>query len=211
MDQIKAIYESVITGDIAATEKGVKEALTAHTPAEMILKNGLVAAMQEVGRLFEMGEIFVPEMFVSAKATQAALASLKPHLISGNMSGTGRIVIGTVQGDLHDIGKSLVGMMLEGYGFEVFDLGTDVSAEKFITAIQEHRPDVLAMSALLTTTMTNMATTVQALLAAGVRDQVKVIIGGAPVTSSFCQQIGADGYAQDAGGAARLVESLLRS
>ena len=165
--------------------------------------------MAEVGRLFEENEYFVPEMLVSARAMQAGLGLLKPHLVAAGAEPIGKVIVGTVKGDLHDIGKNLVAMMLEGAGFEVVDLGTDVAPDKFVRGVVEHRPQVLGLSALLTTTMPAMALTIQALQAAGVRDQVKVIIGGAPVTQSFAQQIGADGLSQDASSAVRLTQSLL--
>ena len=177
MDQIDAIFNSVLEGQASATQAGVNAALAAGLPAETILKDGLIAAMTEVGRLFEENEYFVPEMLVAARAMQSGLALLKPHLAAGGTTPGGRVVIGTVKGDLHDIGKNLVGMMLEGAGFEVVDLGTDVSAEKFVAAVRQHGAQVIGMSALLTTTMPGMATTVKALEEAGLRGQVKVMVG----------------------------------
>ncbi len=183
-------------------------ALAAGIAPETILKDGLIAAMGEVGRLFEENEYFVPEMLVSARAMQGGLALLKPHLAAGGATPAGKVVVGTVKGDLHDIGKNLVGMMLEGSGFEVIDLGTDVSPEKFVKAVTEHQPHAIAMSALLTTTMPSMSNTIKALQEAGVREQVKVMIGGAPVTDGFARQIGADGYSPDASSAVRLAKTL---
>jgi 5-methyltetrahydrofolate--homocysteine methyltransferase len=165
--------------------------------------------MKEVGARFEAGDFYVPEMLIAARAMQAGLAILKPHLVSGGVPSAGKVVIGTVKGDLHDIGKNLVSMMLEGAGFEIFDLGTDVPPEKFIAAIKENNAGLLGMSALLTTTMSNMKLIMAALKEAGVREQVKVMIGGAPVTESFAKEIGADGYAPDASRAVTLAKSLM--
>ena len=208
MSQIEAIYNAVLDGNAPAAKAGVEKALAAGIAADVILKEGLIGAMAEVGRLFEENEYFVPEMLVSARAMQNGLALLKPHLAESGAQPTGKVIIGTVKGDLHDIGKNLVAMMLEGAGFEVVDLGTDVTPEKFVKGALEHKPQVVGMSALLTTTMPSMGTTVKALLEAGVREQVKVMIGGAPVTDAFAKQIGADGYAPDASSAVRLAKSL---
>jgi 5-methyltetrahydrofolate--homocysteine methyltransferase len=205
---LEAIYNAVLDGNAPAAKAGVEKALAAGLAPEQILKEGLIAAMGEVGRLFEENEYFVPEMLVSARAMQHGLAVLKPHLVESGAQPTGKVIIGTVKGDLHDIGKNLVAMMLEGAGFEVIDLGTDVTPEKFVKAAFEHKPQVLGMSALLTTTMPSMGTTVKALQEAGVRDRVKVMIGGAPITDAFAKQIGADGYAPDASSAVRMAKSL---
>jgi 5-methyltetrahydrofolate--homocysteine methyltransferase len=211
MDHISAIYQAVLEGDADATKQGVEAALQAGLQANTIMQDGLIAAMGEVGRQYEEGEFFVPEMLISARAMQAGLGPLKPLLAQSGMKSTGMIVIGTVKGDLHDIGKNLVGMMLEGAGFEVIDLGTDVTPEKFVDAVRQRQPQIVAMSALLTTTMSNMGNTIQALKDAGVRDQVKVIIGGAPVTDDYARKIGADGFSPDASSAARLAKSLVES
>jgi 5-methyltetrahydrofolate--homocysteine methyltransferase len=165
--------------------------------------------MAEVGKRFEEGEFYVPEMLIAARAMQSGLALLKPHLQQTDLQSSGKVVIGTVKGDLHDIGKNLVAMMLEGAGFEIIDLGTDVSPDKFVAAAREHQADFVAMSALLTTTMPNMKVTIDALQAAGIRQQVKVLIGGAPVTENFVRQVGADGYAPDASRAVAVAKSLL--
>lgn len=165
--------------------------------------------MAEVGRRFEEGDYFVPELLIAAHAMQAGLASLKPHLQQGELKAAGTVVIGTVKGDLHDIGKNLVAMMLEGAGFEVIDLGADVPPEKFVDAVRTNGAQIVAMSALLTTTMPNMKATLDALQAAGIRQQVKVMVGGAPVTDSYASQIGADGFAPDASRAVHLARSLL--
>ncbi len=206
---LETIYNAVLEGDAAGAKAGVSAALAAGINPETILKDGLIAAMGEVGRLFEENEYFVPEMLVAARAMQGGLTLLKPHLAAGGAVATGKAVIGTVKGDLHDIGKNLVAMMLEGAGFEVVDLGTDVAPDKFVKAVVEHRPQVLGMSALLTTTMPSMSATVKALQEAGLRDQVKVMIGGAPVTDNFARQIGADGYSPDASSAVRLAKTLI--
>jgi 5-methyltetrahydrofolate--homocysteine methyltransferase len=208
-DNLKAIYESVVEGDNAGVQANVKSALEAGLPAGTILTDGLIAGMAEVGRLFEEGEYFVPEMLISARAMKSAMAILKPLLSAGEVGAAGKVIIGTVKGDLHDIGKNLVSLMLEGAGFQVIDLGSDVSAEKFIEAAKEHTPDIIAMSALLTTTMVNMRSAITALEEAGLRGKVKIMIGGAPVTESFAQQIGADGYAADASRAVATAKSLL--
>ena len=193
----------------AATQ--VQTALDAGVVPGEILNKGCIAAMGEVGRLFEEGEMFVPDMLIAARAMQASMNILKPHLAEGEITSAGKVVIGTVAGDLHDIGKNLVGMMMEGAGFEIVDLGTDVSAEVFVGAVKEHNPDLIGMSALLTTTMPSMTATIEALTEAGLRDQVKVLIGGAPVTQAFADEVGADGFAPDASSATRKAKELLGS
>jgi len=205
---LEAIYNAVLEGNAAGAQAGVKAALAAGMAADVILKEGLIAAMGEVGRLFEENEYFVPEMLVSARAMQAGLNLLRPYLTEAGAAPAGKVIIGTVKGDLHDIGKNLVAMMLEGAGFEVIDLGTDVAPDKFVKAVMEHKPQIVGMSALLTTTMPGMSATVKALQEAGLRDQVKVIVGGAPVTDNFAKQIGADGYGPDASAAVRLAKAL---
>ncbi len=206
---IQSIQENVINGQKAPVESLVRQAIEAKLPPDEILNTGLIAAMKEVGARFEAGDFYVPEMLIAARAMQAGLAILKPHLVSGGIQSAGKVVIGTVKGDLHDIGKNLVSMMLEGAGFEIVDLGTDVPPEKFIAAIKENNAGLLGMSALLTTTMSNMKMVLTALKEAGVREQVKVMIGGAPVTESFAKEIGADGYAPDASRAVTLAKSLM--
>jgi len=209
MGQSDSIHTSVLKGNIPDTQAAVKEALAVGTPAEKILKESLIAAMTEVGRLFEACEIYVPEMLAAARAMQSGLVLLKPYLAESGATSIGRVVLGTVKGDLHDIGKNLVGMMLEGAGFEVIDLGNNVPPEKFVAAVQEREPSILGMSALLTTTMSSMGSILQALERAGVRNRVKVIVGGAPVTENFAKQVGADGYAPDAAAAVRLAKALV--
>jgi len=202
------IYEYVIDGNAPQVQAGVQAALAQGFSADVILNQALIAAMNEVGRRFEEGEFFVPEMLIAARAMQAGLALLKPQLAEIGVKAAGTVAIGTVKGDLHDIGKNLVAMMLEGAGFEVQDLGVDVTPEAFVKAAQ-NGAQVIGMSALLTTTMNNMKSILQALQEAGVRGQVKVVIGGAPVTEAYAQQIGADAYAPDASGAVRTVRGLL--
>jgi 5-methyltetrahydrofolate--homocysteine methyltransferase len=206
---LESIYEAVLNGDAKKADAEVAAALAANTPPEDILYKACIPAMEEVGRLFEEGEKFVPEMLISARAMQAAMSLLKPRLAQANIKTLGKVVVGTVAGDLHDIGKNLVGMMLEGSGFEVIDLGTDVGPQKFVDAVREHGPEVIGMSALLTTTMPSMGATIEALTEAGLRDQVKVLIGGAPITQDFADKIGADGFAPDASSATRKVKALL--
>jgi 5-methyltetrahydrofolate--homocysteine methyltransferase len=206
---VTAVYESVRDGDAAAAAANVQAALDAGVPAAKILNDGCIAAMSEVGALFEQGEMFVPEMLIAARAMKAGMALLQPHLTAEEVIAVGKIVVGTVAGDLHDIGKNLVAMMMEGAGFEVVDLGTDVSSDQFVAAVQEHAPDLVGMSALLTTTMPSMRATVEALTEAGLRDKVKVLIGGAPVTQQFADRIGADGYAPDASSASRKAKGLM--
>ena len=206
---LEIIYEAVLNGDAQKTEAEVIAALEANTPPGDILHKACIPAMGEVGRLFEEGEKFVPEMLISARAMQAAMNLLRPHLAEGDVSVTGTVVIGTVAGDLHDIGKNLVGMMLEGSGFEVIDLGTDVSPQRFVDTVKEQKPNLIGMSALLTTTMPSMGATIEALKEAGMREQVKVMIGGAPITQDFADKIGADGFAPDASSAARKAKQLL--
>ncbi|MCK4976660.1 MAG: corrinoid protein [Anaerolineales bacterium] len=203
------IYQAILEGDMAGATEYVQGALDADIDAVAILHGGLIPAMEEVGRLFEEGEYFVPEMLISARAMQACLGILKPLLVDADVKPVGKVAIGTVKGDLHDIGKNLVAMMLEGGGFEITDLGTDVSPEKYIEAIQMEEVDIVGMSALLTTTMPNMGTTINAISEAGLREKVKIIIGGAPVTADYADQIGADGFAPDASQAVSLAKKLV--
>jgi len=203
------IYDDILAGNISGVKANVQAALDAGLAPGAILNEGMIAAMSEVGQLYESGDIYVAEMLISARSLQAGLAILKPHLRETNVKATGRVVIGTVRGDLHDIGKNLVAMMLEGAGFEIEDLGTDVSPQRFVAAVQASHPDVVALSVLLTTTMPSMLTTIQALQAAGLRDQVKVIVGGAPVNEEYALEVGADGYAADASQAVTLAKTLL--
>jgi 5-methyltetrahydrofolate--homocysteine methyltransferase len=210
-EQVKKIYNGVLEGQHKQVVVDVQAALDAGINPVTVLNEGMIAAMAEVGRLFEVGEYYVPEMLISARAMQSGLAVLKPLLKEADVKPAGRVIIGTVKGDLHDIGKNLVSMMLEGAGFEVKDMGTDVSPEKFVEEVKGGGVDVVALSALLTTTMPNMKATIDALKAAGLRDKVKVMIGGAPVTDSYAQQIGADGYSPDASRAVNLAKSLVKA
>ena len=207
--QFKEIYQAVLEGDLETTKSLVESTMKTGSSADSILRGGMIPAMSEAGRLFEEGEYFVPELLIAARAMQGGLELLKPQLVAEDVKPVGKIVIGTVKGDLHDIGKNLVGMMLQGAGFEVTDLGSDVDAQKFVDAVKSSGATVIGMSALLTTTMSNMPSTIEALKAAGIRDQVKVIVGGAPLTKAFADQIGADGYAPDASQAAKLALSFL--
>jgi 5-methyltetrahydrofolate--homocysteine methyltransferase len=204
---LKEIYQNILDGQHTGMEAKVQSALESGIPPKTILDEGMIAAMAEVGRLFEAGEFYVPEMLISARAMQTGLNVLKPHLKETNVQAAGKIAIGTVKGDLHDIGKNLVAMMLEGAGFEILDLGADVSSEKFVAAADS--VDVIALSALLTTTMPGMKTVINSLQATGKRDKVKVIVGGAPVTQAYAESIGADGYAPNASRAVTLTKALL--
>jgi 5-methyltetrahydrofolate--homocysteine methyltransferase len=206
---LEEIIQHVIDGEAEEVVESVKAALAQGMSAADILNNGLIEAMNIVGQRFEEGEFYVPEMLVAARAMQGGLAVLKPKLMESGIKATGRIAIGTIKGDLHDIGKNLVAMMLEGAGFEIHDLGTDVAPEQFVEAVRSGDVNLIGMSALLTTTMTNMKDTIKALEEAGLRQQVKVIIGGAPVTESYAEQIGADGYAPDASRAVALAKTLV--
>lgn len=205
---LKELYQSILEGQRDVTQEMVENALAEGEKPAVVL-DAMVTAMGEVGRLFEEGEYFVPEMLIAARAMKTGMEILKPKLVDDDIQPVGTIIAGTVKGDLHDIGKNLVCMMLEGAGFQVVDLGTDVSPEAFVSAVKEHNPNFVAMSALLTTTMPNMQTTIQALQEAGVREQVKVLIGGAPITDSYAEKIGADGYAPDASRAVKVAKSLV--
>ena len=206
--ELKEIYEGVIGGNQKIVSGGVQAALDEGVAPSTILFDYMIPAMSEVGERFERNEFFVPEMLIAARAMQGGLALLKPRLAEGGIEPIGKVAIGTVKGDLHDIGKNLVSMMMGGAGFEVLDLGVDASPDACVDAARDGA-DVIAMSALLTTTMPSMKITVDALVEAGLRDQVKVLIGGAPVTQAYADQIGADGYAPDASSAARKAKALL--
>jgi len=207
---LKQIYDSTIAGNAPKVKELVEQAVAQGTNPGEIITNQLIPAMAEVGDRFARNEFYVPEMLIAARAMQGGLAILKPLLVDSDIVSAGSVAIGTVKGDLHDIGKNLVSMMLEGAGFEIMDLGVDVAPAKFVEAVQENHVQVVALSALLTTTMTMMKSTIEALVEAGVRDQVKVIIGGAPVTQNYADEIGADGYADDAGGAVKMAKALLQ-
>lgn len=206
---LETIYDAVLKGKAKLVVSETQAALAEGITAPAILHQAYIPAMGEVGRLFEIGEKFVPEMLIAARSMQKGLEILKPLLMEAGTKTLGKVVIGTVAGDLHDIGKNLVSMMLEGGGFQIIDLGTDVAPEKFVQVIQEQGAELIAMSALLTTTMSSIGNTIKALKDAGVRDRVKVIVGGAPVTQEFADKVGADGFAQDASSAVRVAKQLL--
>ena len=209
MRDFKVLNDAVMKGDIKTALVETQSALDAGANAQGILHDGLIAAMDEVGERFSKGQMFVPQMLRSAKTMQECTKLLEPFFQEGDVISKGKVLIGTVKGDLHDIGKNLVSMMMEGAGFKITDLGVDVSPEKFAEKAQEMQPDIVGMSALLSTTMTAMPRTIEALEKAGIRDKVKVMIGGAPVTEKYAQEIGADAYASDAGSAVDKAKKLL--
>jgi 5-methyltetrahydrofolate--homocysteine methyltransferase len=206
---LEQLAAAVIEGNVDAMEELTEDALDEGIDAETILNSGLMAGMDHVGAEFKAGNMFVPEVLRSAKAMKTSMVLLNPLLAASGAETVGKVLLGTVKGDLHDIGKNLVGMMCEGAGFEVMDLGTDVEPVQFLEAIKDFAPHIVGMSALLTTTMRSMGDTVKAIEEAGLRDQVKVMIGGAPVTRSFADDIGADGYAANAASAADLAKRLV--
>ncbi len=202
------LYEAILNGDAKTSSAVTQEALAAGVdPLELVTKN-MITAMDEVGKRFECEDYFVPELLLSARAMKAALEHIRPLLVASGAEPTGRVAIGTVKGDLHDIGKNLVASMLEGGGFEVIDLGADVAPEKFVNAVQERGVNIICLSALLTVTMPSMRTTIQALKDAGVRERVKILVGGAPVTKQFANEIGADGYGENATSAVALAREF---
>ena len=205
--KLKTIYDAILDGDMEGVVNNIQAPLDAGIVPCEILNKALIPAMDKVGQLFEEGEYFVPEMLVAARAMKAGLEILKPLLVDSGVNPVGKVALGTVKGDLHDIGKNLVAMMLEGAGFEIVDLGADVSPDQFVAAIQEG-VDLVGLSALLTTTMPAMENTIRAIEESGLRDRVKIIVGGAPVTAEYARQIGADGYASDASQAATLAREL---
>lgn len=209
MTQQSDLYDAIVNGDAKKARAATEAALAAGDAPMDLIQQFMVPAMDEVGRLFEAEEYFVPELLLSGRAMKSSLELLKPLLSASGQKMAIRVVIGTVKGDLHDIGKNIVASMLEGSGFEVIDLGTDVSPQSFVTAVMERRPHVVCMSALLTVTMPSMKTTIDALEAAGLRPQVKVLIGGAPVTMQYAKEIGADGYSENANGAVGMVKTLI--
>jgi 5-methyltetrahydrofolate--homocysteine methyltransferase len=211
MPDLKQLYEAVVNGDAKATQVLTKQALADGVDPLKLVNEHMVPAMDEVGRRFEANEYFVPELLISARAMKAALELIRPLLTARGDQPLGRVAIGTVKGDLHDIGKNLVGSLLEGGGFEVIDLGVNVTPEKFIATVNEKKANIIAMSALLTTTMPSMKTTIDALKQAGVREKVKVLIGGAPITQKYADEIGADGYSENAVGAVALAKKAVAS
>jgi 5-methyltetrahydrofolate--homocysteine methyltransferase len=208
-DVLQKMAAKLYEGEDEEVAELVQEALDEGMAADEILSNGLIVGMDEVGRDFKAGDLFVPEVLIAARAMHAGMDILRPLLAESDTPSAGKYLIGTVKGDLHDIGKNLVKMMVEGAGFETVDLGVDVPPEKFVEAVQEHQPDVLGLSALLTTTMVSMRTTLEALEEAGVRDSVKIMVGGAPVTAAFAEEIGADAYAPDAASAVDTARGLI--
>ncbi len=209
MDILQSLAENIIKGNAPETERLTNRALEDGIPVDKVLKEGLIAGMDVVGVKFKANEFYVPEVLIAARAMKAGLKILQPKLAESGVEPVATVVIGTVKGDLHDIGKNLVAMMLEGAGFKVVDLGVDVPAEKFINAIKENHADAMGMSALLTTTMVNMKSTLEKLAEDGVRNSVKVIVGGAPVTQSYADEIAADGYASDAATSVEVLKSIL--
>ncbi len=209
MPDLKKLYDAVVSGDAKTTQAITKEALAAGVDPLKLVNEHMVPAMDEVGRRFEANEYFVPELLISARAMKAALELIRPLLVARGDKPVGRVAIGTVKGDLHDIGKNLVASLLEGGGFEVIDLGVNVSPEKFIETVNAKQANIVAMSALLTTTMPSMKTTIDALKQAGVRNKVKVLIGGAPITQKYADEIGADGYSENAVGAVALAKKAV--
>lgn len=210
MAVLEEIYKLLQMGNAKMVEAKTQQALNEGIEAEEILNKALIASMEEVGRKFKNGVVFLPEVMMAARAMQAAMNCLKPKLIETGIKPIGKAVIGTVKGDQHDIGKNLVGMMMMGSGIEVIDLGTDVPAEKFINAIKENEPDIIVLSALLTTTMIQQRVIIEELKKAGLRNKIKVMIGGAPVSASYAEEIGADAYAPDAGSAAIKAKEFIR-
>ncbi len=209
MQDLKALSEAVINGDAKAAREITEKALADGVDPLALVNEHMVPAMSEVGRRYECNEYFVPELLISARAMKASLELIRPLLIAGGREPVGRVAIGTVKGDLHDIGKNLVAAMLEGGGFDVIDLGVNVSPDQFVAAVREKNAQVVAMSALLTTTMPSMKSTIEALKSAGVRNQVKVLIGGAPITQRYAEEIGADGFSENAPGAVTLAKKAL--
>jgi 5-methyltetrahydrofolate--homocysteine methyltransferase len=208
-DILQKIASNLYEGEDEVVAELVQQALDQGMEPHEILQGGLIAGMDEVGKDFKADVLYMPEVLIAARAMHAGMAVLRPLLAESDVAGAGKYLIGTVEGDLHDIGKNLVRMMLEGAGFETIDLGKDVKAETFVAAIREHQPNILGLSALLTTTMPAMKTTLEALEEAGLRDSVKIMIGGAPVTAAFAEEIGADAYAPDAATAVDVARDLV--
>ncbi len=206
---LDALYEHVLDGKAPSTIELTNEGLELGIAPLTLLFEAMIPALEEVGRLFEIGEYFVPEMLISARAMAGAMNILKPLIAASGAKPVGTFVMGTVKGDIHDIGKNLCDIMLEGAGFEVIDIGVNVPPEKFVEAIQEHQPQAVGMSAFLTTTMPMFKTTIEAITEAGLREQVKILVGGAPVTQEYCDTVGADGFAPDASSTVRLTKKLI--
>jgi corrinoid protein of di/trimethylamine methyltransferase len=209
MTDLKKLNKAIVDGDAKAAVEVTKAALAEGAKPLDLIQNHMIPAMDEVGKLFEEEEYFVPELLLSGRAMRGAFDLIRPLMIAQGVQPTGRVVIGTVQGDLHDIGKNLVAAMLEGAGFEVTDLGADVKPEAFVEAVKTKNANIVAFSAMLTVTMPKMKTTIEALKAAGLRDRVKVIVGGAPISQAYCHEIGADAYSDSASGAAALARDIM--
>ena len=209
MVDLKKLKESIISGDLDTSVQITKEAIVEKIDPQEIIQKYMIPAMDVIGGEFERNEVFVPELLMAARAMKGSLELIRPLLIERGIEPQGRVIIGTVKGDLHDIGKNLVASMLEGSGFEVENMGVDVPSEKIVAAVQSNRIDIVALSALLTTTMPAMKDVIETLKEAGLRDKVKVIVGGPAVTQEFCDQIGADGYSENANGAVGLARRLL--
>lgn len=209
MGHKETIYEGILEGDRDAVKDATNAALAEDVAAVDLLYEAMIPAMSEVGRLFEINEYYVPEMLIAARAMKAGLAILRPLLAEAGVEPKGKVALGTVKGDLHDIGKNLVGIMVEGAGFEILDLGVDVGPEQWVDAVKNQGADAIGLSALLTTTMPSMKIAIDALEEAGVRDKCLVLIGGAPVTQKYADEVGADGYGRDAAAAANLLKELL--
>ena len=208
MAELERISSGVIAGDDAGVAELTRQAIDGGVAPVEIINSGLIKGMNVVGQRFKAGEMYVPEVMVAARAMKAGMELVRPLIVEGDIPSAGKVIIGTVAGDLHDIGKNLVGMMMESGGMTVVNMGVDIAADKFAAAVREHKPDVLAMSALLTTTMLAMKDTIELLKEEGLRDSVKVIVGGAPVTADFAREIGADGWAPDAASAKDLAVDL---
>jgi 5-methyltetrahydrofolate--homocysteine methyltransferase len=209
MQDLKSLYEAILNGDVKTAKTTTEQALAAGLAPLTLVQHYMMPAMAEVGRRFGINEYFVPELLLSARAMKGALEFIRPLLTASGTEPVGRVALGTVKGDLHDIGKNLVGAMLEGGGFEVLDLGVNVASEHFIAAVKEKKANIVAMSALLTTTMPTMKSTIEALKQAGVRDRVKVLIGGAPITQKYAEEVGADGYSESAAGIVTVANQAL--
>ena len=209
MSILSEMAELVQKGKAQEVSDLVDKAIDEGISAQQILDEGLLKGMGELGVKFKNNEVFVPEVLIAARALNKGTETMKARLVDLDVTSAGKVVLATVAGDLHDIGKNLVKLMLEGSGFEVIDLGTDVPADKIVAAVNEYNPDVVALSALLTTTMAAQGDVIKALDAAGIRDKVKVIVGGAPITDAFAKEIGADGYSEDASGAAEIAKALI--
>jgi 5-methyltetrahydrofolate--homocysteine methyltransferase len=209
MSILMEVKEATLAGDQGRVSALTKQAIDEGIEADRIIQEGLIGAMVVVGKEFGEGKIYIPEMLIAARAMKSGLEVVKPLLVGGKIKSIAKVVLGTVKGDLHDIGKNLVGMMLEGFGVEVIDLGVDVSPEKFVEALKTHQPQFVGMSALLTTTMTSMEVTIKALEESGLRQKVKVLVGGAPVTQAFADEIGADGFGSSASEAMDLIKEAL--